>query len=45
MACLFDGDPKPLYEVILEPKADEYIRARMCAALAMVKLRGELTAA
>jgi hypothetical protein len=42
MACLFDGDPKPLYEVILEPKADEYIRARMCAALAMVTLRGEL---
>jgi hypothetical protein len=42
MAGLFDGDPKPLYEVILEPQADEYIRARMCDALAMVTLRGEL---
>jgi uncharacterized protein DUF1186/SEC-C motif-containing protein len=42
MASIFDGDPKPLYEVILEPTADEFIRARMCAALAMVTLRGEL---
>jgi hypothetical protein len=42
MAAIFDGDPQPLYEVILEPTADEFIRARMCAALAMVTLRGEL---
>ena len=28
--------------MILEPTADEFIRARMCAALAMVTLRGEL---
>jgi Protein of unknown function (DUF1186)/SEC-C motif len=42
MASVFDGDPNPLYEVILEPKADEFIRARMCDALAMVTLRGEL---
>jgi hypothetical protein len=42
MASLFDGDPKALYEVILEPTVDEFIRARMCAALAMVTLRGEL---
>jgi hypothetical protein len=42
MACLFDGDPRPLYEVIQEPEADEFIRARMLDALAMVTLRGEL---
>ena len=42
MASIFDGDPKVLYEVILEPTVDEFIRARMCAALAMVTLRGEL---
>ena len=42
MASIFDGDPKPLYEVILEPTVDEFIRARMCTALAMVTLRGEL---
>jgi hypothetical protein len=41
MAAVFDGDPEPLYEVILDPKADEFIRSRMCEALAMVTLRGE----
>jgi hypothetical protein len=42
MAAVFDGDPKPLYDVILDPGADEFIRSRMCEALAMVTLRGEL---
>jgi len=42
MASIFDGDPNALYEVILEPRADEFVRARMCAALAMVTVRGEL---
>ena len=42
MAAVFDGDPEPLYDVILEPKADEFIRSRMCEVLAMLTLRGEL---
>jgi hypothetical protein len=42
MAAVFDGDPQPLYDVILDPDADEFVRARMCEALAMVTLRGEL---
>jgi hypothetical protein len=42
MAAVFDGDPGPLYEIIREPEADETIRSRMCEALAMVTLRGEL---
>jgi len=42
MAAVFDGDPKPLYDVILEPEADEFIRSRMCEAIAMVALRGQL---
>ncbi len=42
MAAVFDGDPQPLYDVILDAKADEYIRSRMCEALAMAVLRGEL---
>ena len=42
MAAVFDGDPQPLYDVILDPAGDEYIRARMCEALAMVTLRGEM---
>jgi hypothetical protein len=42
MASVFDGDPHPLYEVILDPEADEFIRSHMFDALAMVTLRGEL---
>jgi hypothetical protein len=42
MAAVFDGDPEPLYDIILDPSADEFIRAGMCEALAMVTLRGEL---
>jgi hypothetical protein len=42
MAAVFDGDPGPLYDVILGPKAEEFIRSRMFDALAMVTLRGEL---
>jgi Protein of unknown function (DUF1186)/SEC-C motif len=42
MAAVFDGDPEPLYDIILDPKADEFIRAGMCEALAMVTVRGEL---
>ena len=42
MAAVFDGDPQPLFDIILDPGADEYIRSRMCEALAMITLRGEL---
>jgi hypothetical protein len=42
MAAVFDGDPEPIYQIILDPKAEEFIRAGMCEALAMVTLRGEL---
>lgn len=42
MAAVFDGDPQPLYDIILDPDADEFVRFRMCEALAMVTLRGEL---
>jgi uncharacterized protein len=42
MAAVFDGDPQPLYDVILEAKASEFVRSRMCEALAMLALRGEL---
>ena len=42
MAAVFDGDPQPLYDIILDPNAEEFIRAGMCEAIAMVALRGEL---
>jgi Protein of unknown function (DUF1186)/SEC-C motif len=42
MAAVFDGDPQPLYDIILDPSAEEFIRAGMCEALAIVTIRGEL---
>ena len=42
MAAVFDGDPEPLYQIIRDPNADEGPRSRMCEALAMVTLRGEM---
>jgi hypothetical protein len=42
MAAVFDGDPEPLYDIILDPNAEEFIRAGMCEALAMATLRGVL---
>jgi hypothetical protein len=42
MAAVFDGDPEPLYDIVLDPNAEEFIRAGVCEALAMVTLRGEL---
>lgn len=42
MAAVFDDDPQPLYDIILDPNAEQFIRSRMCEALAMVTLRGAL---
>jgi len=42
MAAVFDGNPQPLYDVILDPEADEFVRSGMCEAIAMVTAHGEL---
>ena len=42
MAAVFDGDPAPLYEIIRDPEADEFVRAKMLQTLAMLTRRGEL---
>jgi hypothetical protein len=42
MAAVFDGDPTPLYDVILDPAACEFARSSMCEVLATVTLRGAL---
>ncbi len=42
MAAVFDGNSQPLYALILDPAADEYVRSRMCEAVAMLALRGEM---
>lgn len=41
MAAVFDGDPDPLYQIILDAEADEFIRSRMCEALAMATFDNE----
>ena len=42
MAAVFDGDPQPLHDIILDEGADEYVRSRMCETLAMLVLQGRL---
>ena len=42
MAGVFDGDPIPLYEIIRDEHADEFVRSRMCQVIAMLSRRGEL---
>ncbi len=42
MAAVFDGAPEPLYEIILDPSVDEFVRSRMLETIAMVTRHGEL---
>lgn len=42
MAAVFDGDPEPLYGIIRDSEADEFVRAKMCQTIAMLTRRGEL---
>src|SRR5260370_28137135 len=42
MAAVFDGDPDPLFEIIGDQEADEFVRARRCHASAMLTRRGDL---
>lgn len=42
MISVFDGDPTPLYDIILDPEANEFIRSRMCEALAILVGQGRL---
>ena len=42
MAAVFDGDPEPLHQIIRDPEADEFVRAKMLQTIAIVTRRGEL---
>jgi len=42
MAAVFDGDPQPIYNIILDQNADEYVRSRMCDVLAMLVQQSKL---
>jgi hypothetical protein len=43
MAGVFDGDPEPLYAIIRDPEADEFVRAKMCQTIVILTRRGELS--
>jgi hypothetical protein len=42
MAAVFDGDPRPLYDIVLDAEADEFARSRMCETLGMLVVFGRL---
>jgi hypothetical protein len=42
MAAVFDGDPDPLYEIIRDQDADEFVRSGMCHTLATLARSGDL---
>jgi hypothetical protein len=42
MAAVFDGDPDPLYQIVRDPEGDEFVRAKMCQAIAILTRRGDL---
>jgi hypothetical protein len=42
MAAVFDGNPEPIYNIILDRDADEFARSRMCETLAMLVLEERL---
>jgi Protein of unknown function (DUF1186) len=42
MASVYDGDPQPLYDIILDENADEFIRSRMCEALIILVRQNQL---
>jgi len=42
MAAVFDGDPHPIYNIILDENADEFVRSRMCRRWPCWLLQGRL---
>ena len=36
IAAVFDGDPRPIYDIVLDAQACEWVRCSMCEALAML---------
>ena len=42
MAAVFDGDPAPIYNIILDENADEFVRSRMCETLGHAGVQGRL---
>jgi Protein of unknown function (DUF1186)/SEC-C motif len=42
MAAVFDGDPRPLYDLIHDQNVDQFLRGAMCETVAIVTLQGNL---
>jgi len=42
MASVFDGDPRPIYDIIRDAEADEFVRGRIFDTLVILVFRGEL---
>jgi uncharacterized protein YchJ len=42
IAGVFDGDPQPIFDIILDASADEFTRSRMCEALSYLGLTGQI---
>lgn len=42
LASVFDGDPQPIYDIIGDTEADEFVRGRVFDALVILVFRGEL---
>jgi hypothetical protein len=42
MAAVFDGDPEPLFDIILDPAAGQFARSSICDTLVMLLMRGQL---
>ena len=42
MVQVCDGDPEPLFDIIRDKHADEFVRSSMCDALATLVLQGDL---
>jgi hypothetical protein len=40
IAAVFDGDPQPLYDIVLDADADEFVRSAICDTLAVLVLCG-----
>ena len=42
MASVFDGDPRPIYDIVQDYEADEFVRGRIFDTLVILVFRGEL---
>lgn len=42
MASVFDGDPQPLYDIVLDLNADQFLRGRICETLPIIVREGLL---